>query len=181
MSDPEAGIPCLWMRGGTSKGAFFLAKDLPAEARARDDVLLRIMGSPDARQIDGIGGADPLTSKVALLGPSTRADADVDRHQPGARLARAQGPVAVDDRHRQQRHAGPGRQQGGTSLGIVDPAIALAGAVDEHARGPALQQSVGGGADGIRTFGFAFGSQSLSIRSKLPLSANLRPCRNLTS
>ena len=78
MSDPEAGIPCLWMRGGTSKGAFFLAKDLPAEARARDDVLLRIMGSPDARQIDGIGGADPLTSKVALLGPSTRADADVD-------------------------------------------------------------------------------------------------------
>ena len=79
MSDPEAdGIPCLWMRGGTSKGAYFLASDLPAGPAARDDLLLRIMGSPDARQIDGIGGADPLTSKVAVLSPSTRADADVD-------------------------------------------------------------------------------------------------------
>ena len=75
MSD---GIPCLWMRGGTSKGAYFLASDLPVEPAMRDDLLLRIMGSPDPRQIDGIGGADPLTSKVAILSPSTRADADVD-------------------------------------------------------------------------------------------------------
>lgn len=75
MSD---GIPCLWMRGGTSKGAYFLASDLPADATARDELLLRIMGSPDARQIDGIGGADPLTSKVAILSRSTRGDADVD-------------------------------------------------------------------------------------------------------
>jgi 4-oxalomesaconate tautomerase len=75
MSD---GIPCLWMRGGTSKGAYFLASDLPADAGARDALLLRIMGSPDATQIDGIGGADPLTSKVAVLSPSTRSDADVD-------------------------------------------------------------------------------------------------------
>ncbi len=75
MSD---GIPCLWMRGGTSKGAYFLASDLPADPGARDAVLLRIMGSPDTRQIDGIGGADPLTSKVAVLSPPTRADADVD-------------------------------------------------------------------------------------------------------
>ncbi|MGZ9811472.1 4-oxalomesaconate tautomerase [Pseudoroseicyclus sp. H15] len=74
----EDGIPCLWMRGGTSKGAYFLASDLPAEAAARDDLLLRIMGSPDARQIDGIGGADPLTSKVAVLSPPSRDDADVD-------------------------------------------------------------------------------------------------------
>lgn len=74
----EDGIPCLWMRGGTSKGAYFLASDLPAEVAARDDLLLRIMGSPDPRQIDGIGGADPLTSKVAVLGPSSRDDADVD-------------------------------------------------------------------------------------------------------
>lgn len=74
----EAGIPCLWMRGGTSKGAYFLASDLPADPAARDDLLLRIMGSPDPRQIDGIGGADPLTSKVAILSPSSRADADVD-------------------------------------------------------------------------------------------------------
>ena len=74
----EDGIRCLWMRGGTSKGAYFLAKDLPADPAARDDLLLRIMGSPDPRQIDGIGGADPLTSKVAVLSPSSRVDADVD-------------------------------------------------------------------------------------------------------
>ena len=79
MSDPFAeGIPCLWMRGGTSKGAYFLASDLPLDRAAIDDLLLRIMGSPDARQIDGIGGADPLTSKVAILAPSSRPDADVD-------------------------------------------------------------------------------------------------------
>ncbi len=74
----EDGIPCLWMRGGTSKGAYFLASDLPDDPAQRNDLLLRIMGSPDPRQIDGIGGADPLTSKVAILSPSTRADADVD-------------------------------------------------------------------------------------------------------
>lgn len=74
----ETGIPCLWMRGGTSKGAYFLASDLPADPEARDALLLRVMGSPDPRQIDGIGGADPLTSKVAMLSPSSRADADVD-------------------------------------------------------------------------------------------------------
>ena len=78
MSEAEEGIPCLWMRGGTSKGAYFLEVDLPAEAAARDALLLRVMGSPDVRQIDGIGGADPLTSKVAVLAPPTRPDADVD-------------------------------------------------------------------------------------------------------
>ncbi len=72
------GIPCLWMRGGTSKGAYFLASDLPKEREKIDDLMLRIMGSPDTRQIDGIGGADPLTSKVAVLSPPSRADADVD-------------------------------------------------------------------------------------------------------
>ncbi|KMK66163.1 4-oxalomesaconate tautomerase [Puniceibacterium sp. IMCC21224] len=75
MSD---GIPCLWMRGGTSKGAVFNAADLPRDQDARDALLLRVMGSPDPRQIDGIGGADPLTSKVALLSVSTRDDADID-------------------------------------------------------------------------------------------------------
>ena len=74
----EAGIPCLWMRGGTSKGAYFLARDLPADLALRDALLLSVMGSPDSRQIDGIGGADPLTSKVAILSPPTRPDADVD-------------------------------------------------------------------------------------------------------
>ncbi|WP_046725236.1 4-oxalomesaconate tautomerase [Streptomyces xiamenensis] len=64
-----AGIPCLMMRGGTSKGAFFLAEDLPQDPAERDDLLLRIMGSPHARQIDGIGGGHPLTSKVAVVTP----------------------------------------------------------------------------------------------------------------
>lgn len=75
MSD---GISCMWMRGGTSKGAYLLASDLPADTAQRDTLLLSIMGSPDARQIDGIGGADPLTSKVAVVQPSSREDADVD-------------------------------------------------------------------------------------------------------
>lgn len=74
----DGGIACLWMRGGTSKGAYFLKSDLPHDAGTRDELLLRIMGSPDERQIDGIGGADPLTSKVAVLSPSSRPDADVD-------------------------------------------------------------------------------------------------------
>src|SRR5690554_892496 len=74
----QTRIPCMQMRGGTSKGAYFLASDLPADEALRDEVLLAVMGSPDPRQIDGIGGADPLTSKVAIVSPSTRADADVD-------------------------------------------------------------------------------------------------------
>lgn len=68
----------MWMRGGTSKGGFFLAGDLPADPAARDAFLLRAYGSPDMRQIDGMGGADPLTSKVAVISRSTREDADVD-------------------------------------------------------------------------------------------------------
>lgn len=75
MSD---GIPCIWMRGGTSKGAYFNAADLPVTVAERDALLLRIMGSPDPNQIDGIGGADPLTSKVAILARPSRGDADVD-------------------------------------------------------------------------------------------------------
>ena len=78
MTDYDDGIACLWMRGGTSKGAVFRAGDLPADPAARDALLLRVMGSPDPRQIDGIGGADPLTSKAAVLSPPTRSDADVD-------------------------------------------------------------------------------------------------------
>ncbi len=72
------GVRCMLMRGGTSKGAFFLAEDLPAAAAARDDLLLRIMGSPDPRQIDGLGGAHPLTSKVAVVSRSPHPDADLD-------------------------------------------------------------------------------------------------------
>lgn len=75
MSD---GIRCMWMRGGTSKGGYFLAEDLPADTAARDAFLLRAMGSPDPRQIDGMGGADPLTSKVAVVRRSERPGVDVD-------------------------------------------------------------------------------------------------------
>jgi 4-oxalomesaconate tautomerase len=72
------GIRAMWMRGGTSKGGYFLASDLPADTAARDRLLLEIMGSPDARQIDGMGGADPLTSKVAVVTRSDRDGVDVD-------------------------------------------------------------------------------------------------------
>jgi 4-oxalomesaconate tautomerase len=78
-----AGIRCMVMRGGTSKGLYFLADDLPADEASRDELLLGIMGSPDDRQIDGMGGGHPLTSKVAVVGPGTAGDggaADVDYH-----------------------------------------------------------------------------------------------------
>ena len=74
----QTRIPCVLMRGGTSKGPFFLMNDLPAEPKVRDRVLLSVMGSPDLRQMDGIGGADPLTSKVAMVGPPSHPAADVD-------------------------------------------------------------------------------------------------------
>jgi 4-oxalomesaconate tautomerase len=66
------------MRGGTSKGLFFRASDLPADEETRANVLMAAMGSPDVRQIDGMGGAHPLTSKIAIVSPATRPDADVD-------------------------------------------------------------------------------------------------------
>jgi 2-methylaconitate cis-trans-isomerase PrpF len=77
MSD-LVGIPTIFMRGGTSRGPFFKADDLPKDAAARDRVLLAAMGSPDVRQIDGLGGADTLTSKVAIVSKSTRPGVDVD-------------------------------------------------------------------------------------------------------
>ncbi len=75
MSD---GTRVMWMRGGTSKGGYFLASDVPDDPAERDTLLLRIMGSPDSRQIDGMGGADPLTSKVAVVQASDRPGVDVD-------------------------------------------------------------------------------------------------------
>ncbi|MGH3169107.1 MAG: 4-oxalomesaconate tautomerase [Trebonia sp.] len=77
-SGSRGGIRAMLMRGGTSKGAYFLARDLPPDTASRDDVLLRIMGSPDPRQIDGLGGAHPLTSKVAVVSPSAAPGTDVD-------------------------------------------------------------------------------------------------------
>jgi 2-methylaconitate cis-trans-isomerase PrpF len=71
-------IPCVIQRGGTSKGVYFHMKDLPADPEQRTKLILAVMGSPDIRQIDGLGGADPLTSKCAMIAPSKRPDADVD-------------------------------------------------------------------------------------------------------
>lgn len=105
-----SGIPCIWMRGGTSKGAYFLASDLPLDPAQRDALLLAVMGSPDPRQIDGIGGGDPLTSKVAILAPPSRGDADVDylflqvfvdrplvsAAQPCGNILAGVGPAAIE-------------------------------------------------------------------------------------
>ena len=71
-------IRCVILRGGTSKGVYFREEDLPQDAEARKNTILRVFGSPDKRQIDGLGGADALTSKVAVVGKSKRDDCDVD-------------------------------------------------------------------------------------------------------
>lgn len=74
----DAGVRCMIMRGGTSKGAFFVEADLPLDPHERDQLLLQVMGTPDPRQIDGMGGAHPLTSKVAVVAPSPDDDIDVE-------------------------------------------------------------------------------------------------------
>ncbi|TQO20579.1 4-oxalomesaconate tautomerase [Rhodoglobus vestalii] len=74
----QTAIPCFVMRGGTSKGLYFLATDLPADRTVRDQVLLAAMGSPDPREIDGMGGGHPLTSKVAVVSSSDRPGIDVE-------------------------------------------------------------------------------------------------------
>ena len=74
----QTAIPCLFMRGGTSRGPFFNAADLPADIPTRDKVLLAVMGSPDKRQIDGLGGAHPLTSKVGIVSKGSRPGVDLD-------------------------------------------------------------------------------------------------------
>ncbi|MEU4420073.1 4-oxalomesaconate tautomerase [Actinoplanes sp. NPDC024001] len=103
-------IPVLIMRGGTSKGAYFLREDLPAASAERDELLLSIMGSPDPRQIDGIGGGHPLTSKVAVVGRSADPEADVDylflqvqvdrprvsAEQPCGNILAGVGPFAIE-------------------------------------------------------------------------------------
>jgi 4-oxalomesaconate tautomerase len=74
----QRAIPCLFMRGGTSRGPFFFESDLPMEVDQRDAVLLALMGSPDARQINGMGGADPLTSKVGIVRKGTSPCVDLE-------------------------------------------------------------------------------------------------------
>jgi 4-oxalomesaconate tautomerase len=74
----QTAISCYFMRGGTSKGAFFVEADLPSDSALRDRVLLSVMGSPDPRQIDGLGGGHPLTSKVAIVRKSLTPGVDID-------------------------------------------------------------------------------------------------------
>jgi 2-methylaconitate cis-trans-isomerase PrpF len=107
----QIGIPCVFMRGGTSRGAVLHAADLPADLELRKRLILGIYGSPDIRQIDGLGGADPLTSKVAIVAPSDRDDADVEFTFGQVRINEAEvdftgncgnisssiGPFAVDE------------------------------------------------------------------------------------
>jgi 4-oxalomesaconate tautomerase len=78
VSYEDTGVRCTMLRAGTSRGLYLEPGDLPADAGARDDLLLRLMGTPDPRQIDGLGGATSLTSKVAVVGASEHSDADVD-------------------------------------------------------------------------------------------------------
>ena len=75
---PMRALECSLLRGGTSKGVFFGAGILPPPGAERDAWILRVLGSPDLRQIDGLGGADRLTSKIAIVEASTREDCDVD-------------------------------------------------------------------------------------------------------
>ena len=74
----QTKIPCVIMRGGTSRGPFFHASDLPADIATRDAVLLAVMGSPHEIQVDGIGGSHSVTSKVAIISKSKHPGADVD-------------------------------------------------------------------------------------------------------
>jgi len=104
-------VPCVIMRGGTSKAVFIKENDLPSDPQLRDRIILAIFGSPDVRQIDGLAGADPLTSKLAIIGPSTHPDADVDYtfgqvsiDQPlidysgnCGNISSAVGPFAIDE------------------------------------------------------------------------------------
>lgn len=78
MSNSAEGVRCMLMRGGTSKGAFFVESDLPSNPDERDEFLLQVMGTPDPRQVDGVGGAHPLTTKVAVVSSSPRDDVDLE-------------------------------------------------------------------------------------------------------
>jgi 4-oxalomesaconate tautomerase len=74
----QVKIPCMFIRGGTSRGPYFLKSDLPSDINKRDKILLAAMGSPDLRQIDGLGGAEPVKSKVAIIDKSSEEGIDID-------------------------------------------------------------------------------------------------------
>lgn len=104
-------VPCVYMRGGTSKALFFKKEDLPADEKRRDQVILSAFGSPDRRQIDGMGGANTSTSKVAVISKSSRPGIDVDydfgqvdvmapivgKTMNCGNISSAVGPYAIDE------------------------------------------------------------------------------------
>ena len=108
---PNVKIPCVYMRGGTSKAVFFHDKDLPQDVEQRDKVILSAFGSPDRRQIDGMGGANTSTSKVAIIKKSSRPGIDVDydfgqvdiaapivgKTMNCGNISSAVGPFAIDE------------------------------------------------------------------------------------
>jgi 2-methylaconitate cis-trans-isomerase PrpF len=128
----DGAVPVALIRGGTSKGAHFHPGDLPAEPSARDDLLLRLLGSPDLRQIDGIGGGHPLTSKVVVIRQSEDPDADVDylflqvhvdapivsAGPPCGNILGGVGPYAIEVREQLLRLVTP--PQGLRVLGVFD-------------------------------------------------------------
>lgn len=103
--------PCVFMRGGTSKAIFFHKKDLPEDINTWDEIFLKVMGTPDIKQIDGMGGSVSSTSKIAVISPSTREDADidynffqvdiiiprVDNKSNCGNISSAVGPFAIDE------------------------------------------------------------------------------------
>jgi 2-methylaconitate cis-trans-isomerase PrpF len=112
MTEPvQSRVRCVIMRGGTSKGLYFHQAHLPPTGPDRDALLLRLMGSPDVLQIDGLGGSRPITSKVAIIARSDRDDADIDYTFAQVEIDRAAvgyggncgnissgvGPFAVDE------------------------------------------------------------------------------------
>ena len=161
----DDGVRCMLMRGGTSKGAYFLAEDLPADPAERDDLLLRIMGSPDPRQIDGIGGAHPLTSKVAVISRSARAHATsitcscrwASRQPPSLTGRTAATCWPASDRSRWSVDWRPRRRSGSTwSTPAASATAAFPGAdgvVDYDGRDRDRRRARDGGGGGARLRG----------------------------
>jgi len=114
----QVGIRCVFMRGGTSRGAFLHAADLPDDLALREQLLLGMYGSPDIRQIDGLGGAHPLTSKVAIVGRSSRPNADIDFtfRLPRSRRPTREGGTSAPARSRVKHGRAPSslRSYGGS-------------------------------------------------------------------
>jgi 4-oxalomesaconate tautomerase len=172
------GVRCMLMRGGTSKGLYFLAADLPADAGERDALLLSVMGSGHPMQVDGVGGAHPLASKVAVVSPSHRDDADVDYlflqlgvdeptitdQQNCGNILAGVGPFAVE---RALIAAGPGsttaRIHMVNSGSVVTATFATPGGAARYAGGTAIAGVPGTAAPIVLRFADTAGSATGSL------------------